>query len=232
MRIENADWDSNFFDLKIGKCCLDIKETEEVIYNFDHSSYDLIYLFFSCLFPKEMLYLFSEHQIYVDERVNYEKVLKRIQISNSFSFEALESKHNKLLLDITYQIGEYSRFKHDIRLNSKFRELYSLWLRNSLDKKIADDVYGLIVNKKVVGYVSMKKTEDIAKVGLIGVDEKYRGLGYGKMLLNYAENRLFEEDIKYLFIPTQLENKISNSFYKKMNYEVSSYETIVHLWRK
>ena len=66
---------------------------------------------------------------------------------------------------------------------------------------------------------------------MIAVDKEHQGKGIGRQLINKVENTLYQEGIKILRIPTQLENTEACFFYKKVGYAIIENKPIKHYWK-
>ena len=91
---------------------------------------------------------------------------------------------------------------------------------NSINKKFADKIFYYLLEKEVVGFVTVKNSNDFSTIGLIAVNNNYQGRGIGKQLINIVENYCLELNINELRIPTQKENISACNFYKKLDYNV------------
>ena len=79
--------------------------------------------------------------------------------------------------------------------------------------------------------LTMKNFENYSQIGLIAVDQKFKGKGIGSKMLLKAENYCFKNNILELRIPTQEENIGACKFYIKNGYEIIDTSIIKHAWR-
>ena len=177
-------WDSTFFNFKIGK--ITINSLDEINFE-DINTFDLIYVY-----ANEKLILTNKLEIkLVDEKITFQKN----DLKNRDNFDLINGYVIKEIISVTsdlkklvLQSGNYSRFKIDSNFNQqKFQELYYEWIDNSVYGNLADIVLGVFHLNKVVGFVTLKKHLSFSRIGLIAIDETYRGLGLGKLLLSYME---------------------------------------------
>ena len=137
---------------------------------------------------------------------------------------------NEQLLELCYQSGYMSRFFLDSRIdNNKFKEMYSIWLLNSINTGNSD----LIVfkyNEKYLGFVTYKIKNSNVSIELIAVDESSRGMGVGRCLLEAVEDIAVKFRLNKVLIPTQLDNNNAIAFYKHLGYEVFKREYLNHIW--
>ncbi|MDO5027882.1 MAG: GNAT family N-acetyltransferase [Bacillota bacterium] len=122
----------------------------------------------------------------------------------------------------------------DLR-NEYFRKPQGLNIR---DEDLSGDadlhMYGAYIDDRLMGTVFYKDLNDeTAQVKALIVDEKYRGLGYGKFLMNFVEEKIRDQGYKEAI----LQGRVSaQGLYEKLGYkgisEVFDFNTIPHLWMK
>ena len=182
--------------------------------------YSVLYLILSFLFQGIFFILYSVVIYTICKNEAYKNFVPTDQLANS-------------LFELAYESGKYSRYKQDVNiLEDRFKKLYQFWIKNSFNKTFADKIFYFKENENIVGFVTLKINNDIAKIGLIAVSPNYQGKGIGKKLIAKTENFCFENNVKTLQIPTQMENLEACNFYKKMGYEISEKINIKHFWEK
>ena len=87
------------------------------------------------------------------------------------------------------------------------------------------------MNENILAFVTFKIKDNLAQIGLIAVSPNSQGKGLGKNILLKVENYCFQNNIKTLLIPTQLENVIACNFYSKMGYKISEKIVVKHFWK-
>lgn len=225
--VKILDWDSNFFNKKIGSVFFDKKNIEScVFFNFD------------------ILYVYSKHDIkfnipqfintYSECKVFFCKYLKvesyNINEKNIFLNPSIDDKANIERLAI--QSGEFSRFNLDINFKKEdFERLYKIWINKSLDLKEKEEILTYFDGSKVIGFIGFVKEKKNAKVTLLVVDAKNRGKGIASKLLDSLESHLIKSNIKKITIPTQKVNKIACNFYKNKGYYVVDEFFLKHYWK-
>lgn len=231
MKIDRLVWDSNFFGYEVGKISicssLLLKEKKVEILNTDF----------------ELLYLESDEYLGENEFGKcYTKVTYVREINNKATCNILDATYKATkytgnltpqLLDLTYQSGEFSRFKIDEKFsNCEYERLYKMWIENSLNGLSADSV--IVVKNtesKILAFVTVKLENDKSKIGLIAVDQSSRGLGLGTILIEGASHYSVINKCTRIFVSTQIENKMACSFYEKNGFEKFETKYIYHLWR-
>lgn len=136
------------------------------------------------------------------------------------------------LESLAWQSGEFSRFRLDPRLApTVFRQLYSLWLRNSLAGSIARQV---LVWRNAAGQeqglVTLGEKDGRAQIGLLAVDAAARGQQVGQQLIEAAVAQAADWGYAELQVVTQGNNEPACRFYEKCGFRLAHEEHIYHLW--
>lgn len=226
--VKRCDWDSNFFGILIGEfingeCAGAVEKKFQLLYS--KSDFE------------NLTFIDGYHKSYSEIKVVYSKTLKAVnKIDKPIFIKSIYEEVDFDLSDLyalAFESGKFSRFFLDKNFGeNNFKKLYQEWINNSLNKKIADDILVYIYNDKIIGFVTYKVSNEIATVGLIAVDEEHQGKGIGKNLLNFAENKLLEQRVVELQIPTQKINEQACSFYQKAGYAPKHKTYIQHFWKK
>jgi ribosomal protein S18 acetylase RimI-like enzyme len=223
--LKKLEWDSAFFNLNVGELTLDSFSTP-----IDLSGFDLLYVLskeaITCNIPS-FIKFFSE------EKVKYSKELQQLEAPSSAICSIFDCSYTiEDLYKLAYESGKQSRFLLDTKFTeAKFKELYRLWIDNSLNKQFADDILVYRENNLILGMVTYKASEENATVGLIAVSPNVQGKGIGRKLLCTLESVLVEKKCKKLIIPTQTSNIQACNFYTKQGYKIIEQTTITHYWK-
>lgn len=223
--IKRLDWDSEFFNMKVGELNLD----EEIILT-DCSNYDLIYMTSVDDFD---LKLKGFKAFFSEQKVKFSKKLikKRKESKNVSSYKGIKYNIDDLY-ELAFESGKHSRFLLDEKFHhEKFKQLYKLWIDNSMSGNFAEDVLLYNYEGKTAGMTTYRIVNKIAFVGLIAVSSHYQGKGIGGTILNHLETILFEKGINTLEIPTQESNYQACNFYTKQGYAISEKIFIKHYWK-
>lgn len=223
--VKKLDWDSNFFNLKVGEIVV-----EEYKSTFDTASFDLLYVYGKKEFE---LIIHQFENTFSEVKVKYCKKIftKNINSNNIFSIHDVKIDIQDLY-QLAFESGKSSRFLLDNKFDdNKFKELYKAWIENSISKKIADDILVYIEKNELLGFVSYKISNEKASVGLIAVNPNHQGNKIGGKLLAKLENVLLDKNINEIIIPTQLANIQAFNFYKKQNYSIIETIYIKHYWK-
>ena len=227
MKINKLQWDSEFFGKEIGEVFLHENTMPD-----SEPLFDLIVVKQEHEFEVKIP---GFEQKFQETKVNF---IKEITTSHLHDFSQIKDsdmapKNEIFFQELAYESGKHSRFLLDPFFGAiKFKELYNKWVENSLNKKFAEKVFYIEENLLAIGFVSLKKHNDIGKIGLIATHPDFQGKGLGRKLLAFAENYCFENKWKYLEIPTQKGNIPACGFYEKMGYTIKDELLIKHFWKK
>ena len=221
--MRRLNWDSDFFNLEVGEI-----GNEDDLKKGNYSDFDLLYVK-----TNEPIKLLGFRLNYEENKVVFEKCLITFVEESADIKQLSKTKYNiDQIYDLAYESGKYSRFRKDSLFGEiNFKKLYKEWVDNSITKKFADDILLFVIKGKAVGFVTYKKHEDYGQIGLIAVEKEHQGKGFGRQLINKVENALYQEGIKKLRIPTQLENTEACFFYKKNGYVIIENTPIKHYWK-
>lgn len=168
--------------------------------------------------PVEILYTFK-----IDFRDKKDILLPKTLI-RSFRREDVEQIEN-----ISENAFNFDRFNQDYHLNLEKSKLHKkLWARNccngrSLDVLVAE------VDGEVAGFVTCCIKDNVGRIELIAVAEKYRGRNIGVDLL-YAAQKWFAERCEVMFVGTQAINVPAVKMYLKTGFKIESASITLHGW--
>ena len=84
------------------------------------------------------------------------------------------------------------------------------------------------MNKKVVGFLLMLKSQSNYIIDLIAVNKSYKNLGFASKMLNFFHNFVVEKKNSIILVSTQAINKESIKFYKKNKFKIKYKKYIYH----
>jgi dTDP-4-amino-4,6-dideoxy-D-galactose acyltransferase len=235
--IRPLEWDSNFFGINTGKLETANLSSEEVmaqLKTITTSGFQLVYIFtpHADEVLKKKIYRLGGKLF--DEKVSYSmKVSGLAPLSSEFIHSSKGSEMDNDLESLAIESGKYSRFRTDPKIpRKKFEELYGLWMKNSLNGTFAREVFTYEENGKKLGMVSIDIRKGEGWIGIIAVNENFRGRSIGKLLIHSAGQFCKKNNVEILNVQTQKENKDSCSFYEKIGFHIRSIEDVYHLWSK
>jgi ribosomal protein S18 acetylase RimI-like enzyme len=236
-QFESLRWDSDFFNLKVGKLELS-QNAGGLVQNLVESqlrasNLDLIYLFSNV--PLNFHFDSSGYSItYKGSKTLYEAYLDN-PFSSTIDERAVSlsiDDYSSELHNLALSSGHLSRFRIDSTIAEReFEELYNMWLVKSLKREIADEVDAIMVGNDIAGFVTLQASESLAKIGLIAVAENHRGKGIGGLLLEHAKRVALEANASTLQVETQGDNAAANALYTKNGFKKLKTDYVCHLRR-
>lgn len=219
------EWDSHFFKKQIYRIDIEtVISQEDFTRILSETKADLFYLFSDC----EQPHILKSGGKLVDEKVIYTKKCSDTQDEPGIiPFSGIVTKE---LIDLAFLSGNYSRFKLDLNLSSRFEEMYLLWLERSVNGQIADKVYIYKENNLILGFITVKTTGHSAVIGLIAVNEQHQGKKIGRKLINKVVNWAYNNMVTELNVATQLKNHNACRFYENCGFTIKSIDYIYHYY--
>lgn len=237
---QQLEWDSRFFDKKVGK--IHVSSTHSlhgILETATHEKYDLLYIFSDVEISDRNISSFG--LLDVGGHIKFAKPLeKRLDKnspvltdhgSNIYSYRANELSHETR--EIAYLSGHLSRFRIDPFLPSgSFEKMYELWLENTLKSYPKAGIYVYQVKENPVALVSYEWVDGICSIGLLAVLPGFQGLGFAAALMRHVESLSIAEGILSIQVKTQLCNGSARSLYgKKLGYDEVERSFLYHAHR-
>jgi dTDP-4-amino-4,6-dideoxy-D-galactose acyltransferase len=235
------DWDSNFFGFTVSRILphrITANKLTETIEKMKKEGVTLAYWASDPEDKESQSCAQSINAFLADRKVTYVISSEEIQANDRgfAKIEALVEEYPDVvptaeLLDLALQAGEFSRFKIDPRISEdRFVELYTLWIRRSVAREIADAVFVIRREGKIAGMVTVGEKAGRADIGLIAVDASLRGQSAGTALVKTAQQWGVKKGYSAAQVVTQGDNLPACRFYEKCGYRVDKVENIYHLW--
>jgi len=229
-KIKILDWDSQFFEQKVAELILnanDISNLKQYLLNAKEDGIQLLYLKY-----KRKIDLDNFTFQLVDEKVTFKKeIIESTTLSNNIQ-SFTENEPNNALYEYAILSGQFSRFKMDDKIeDSKFEELYKIWIRNSVNRKFAKEVLVYTIEQEIAGMITIGAIDNTsAHIGLIAVGKNYQGKGIGKALIKASENWSLQQGYTSLQVVTQAANTSAMQLYKAANYVLVDTSFVYHVW--
>lgn len=244
-----SKWDTNHFNMKIGKVDLCIFDSKAdlttritLLKNLIHESKMKNFNLLIARIPMtDILTVIAFEKIggYLSD------ILVTFQRDTSdFSYLSIINKRVDLteasdedifsLCDIARKTFKFDHFHSDPNLPSQLcDELYAEWVRNSFNG-LVDKIFVAKINQKILGFVTCKIESLTQKcnfgvIELIGVDPKISRKGIGSLLINKALN-WFAGFVPSVYVGTQVQNMRAMRLYTRLGFEPVYSEATLHLW--
>jgi dTDP-4-amino-4,6-dideoxy-D-galactose acyltransferase len=229
LKIDYLEWDSTFFGIRTG-----IVRNPDAI-GFDHlasKDYDVIYFFIDPADKKQNDILQKEGAFLADEKTTFVKrirtTVEQVPLNPYYRTNTVQDEQ---VVITGIQSGIYSRFQTDKNFPPQsFEKLYREWMEKSIDRKIAEEVF---VNEKenmIKGVITIGKKGRVAEIGIVAVDQLYRGQGIGQNLLHQCETWCVHNQMKEIRVVTQAANLGACNFYTSNGFKKETVINIYHFW--
>jgi ribosomal protein S18 acetylase RimI-like enzyme len=124
-----------------------------------------------------------------------------------------------------------SRYYHDPGFpRPRCDDLYSTWIKRSLEGAIADIVFVPVVEGKAAGYVTCKVEAKQGSIGLVGVGPKARGRGVGGAMVRRALDWFGEQGAEEVLVVTQGRNQAAQRLYERCGFLTRDTGLWYHKW--
>ncbi|MEJ5992152.1 GNAT family N-acetyltransferase [Ramlibacter sp. PS3R-8] len=234
MNVESLAWDSGFLGVPVSRIVADGASRGELaaaVARLQEEGTHLAYLFTDSPLPAEDAG--ALHALLVDRKVTYRIEAGALPTRHPLpAVRPYEAGMPQADLErLAVQSGKYSRFHVDPRFpDPKFVELYLLWLRKSLTREIADEVLVATEGGAPCGLVTMAQSGGCGKIGLVAVDEAYRGRGLGRQLVEAAKGWFAARGVAFADVVTQQDNVAACGLYETCGFRVHQVQFVYHLW--
>ena len=232
--IVRKDWDSDFFGFEVYEIPSEVISPNDVEACLDHcrkKDARLVYYQRPEGEGEIQLNVKDVHTFLADHKTTLiKRSLKKKNPSLPVeAFDKVEAVSD--LYPLAIETGVQSRFKVDPRIpNEKFEELYELWIKGSVEGRMADEVLVIKKDGDVTALVTLKVKEGCGDIGLIGVSKDFRGQGFATELLKASENWTVEKGFDCLTVVTQGKNETAMKLYLRNGFDVSDVKLFYHLW--
>lgn len=218
------NWESSFFKYSCGQILLKTG-LDHPLAQLSETPYRLVVIKSSVEQPYLSKFL-------VDEKITFLKDVESGKVSTDGEI-VTKRELTKNILSLALESGRDSRFFKDINFKSnEFETLYTQWIEKSLEGILADEVFVLGTYEEPKGLVTIKRSDTLAKIGLLAIHKDYQGKGLGKRLLEWCEEYCTLNGITELQVPTQRSNKNACHFYEKYGFGVENLEYVYHWWNE
>jgi len=240
IEINNLEWDSDFFNLSVGKIDIspmekieDLSKLKKLILK---SKYDLLYIFsdisqYPLLEFKGISPIHADTHVYLrmDMPSEIEPIEYKLLTVDNISLMNIKVED---LYEISDQIAPVSRFYNDPGIKKKkVIELYRRFIQNSLNGSFGK---GLITERnpenKVISLISIDSIDTIGREILIGVNRSYRGKHSGERIFTKSLNYWKDRGIKEIETVVSVRNLKSLDFHLKLGFKIYKIRNVYHLW--
>jgi len=230
MSVEKLAWDSDFFNLRIGRADIVSKEDRMVLVSKKEAleeDFDLVYVFssHSLGFPVANAKLMDEKVVYSLLDMSHSKPNQNVTLWDC------DKGVTDDILHLALVSGQYSRFKLDDSLPiGSYERLYSRWIEQSVNGILATEVFCYMVDEIPRGLVTLDIKNGIGVIGLVAIHEDFQHRGLGMAMMQHVIHYAWMKQCSKLSVATQLDNIPACRLYEKSGFLVESITDVWHWW--
>jgi len=234
---QHLPWDSNIFDFTVAKIIperLTFDELKTALTDLKSQNVKLVYWASDSQNQASQQAAKQCQGFLADHKVTYLMSLANVD-RNAFPHPDVQeyaAKEPTAELEfLALQSGLYSRFKADPKIPDEiFEKIYKLWITNSTNHSVADNV--LIVNKnhKMAGMITLGDKNKRGDIGLLAVHPDFRGQQIGSILIKAAQAWFAQKGYLQSQVVTQHTNEPACKLYEKCSYQIEKVENFYHFW--
>ena len=235
------EWDSQFFGKVIYS--LNTKSFNETINKklnkaISKNSIDLVY--FLCPATNKTAVNFSVENGFkiVDERltflVNRNNFIPHKAIDGFAVQKCTASDKDEVEAIARETIWPSRYYKDDNFCRNDLKNFYGEWITKSIDGKLDDVVLKISSGNELCGFISLKKNGlNFGSIGLIGISNKFQGLGLGTYLVSFGVEYMFQMfNCVAVEVVTQKNNLKACKAYNNVGFRISDESLWMHKWVK
>ncbi|QJB39494.1 GNAT family N-acetyltransferase [Chitinophaga oryzae] len=225
---ERLSWDSDFFGFEVyriqnghadvAQCLSDLKGRARLVY-------------LAAAGETEAALLDTYNGRLADIKTTFEKDVEGPVALSPFISSYTTNPAEEALIRLGIESGVHSRFRVDDNFEEeKYKELYRLWVMNSVSRKIAKEVLVYRQQEQLSGLITLGEKGGKGDIGLVAVDPASRGKGVGMALMAAAEAWSRRQGYRQLQVVTQGANTPACNLYQKCGFHIARIEYFYHFW--
>ena len=240
LKIQRLDWDSEFFGFGVGRLSGSLESAAALSRTLrDATEYGIVLVYGQCAhvdLVSHQLCLESGGR-FVDAKRRYTLPLADVHPVGEVGAQPADAGpySRRQLRTLAWQSAEFSRYRIDPDMPpGAWRRLYSSWIANSLNGKLADAV--LVEREasseggRIAAMVTVSHRGTQGAIGLFAVDARWRRRGIGRRLLEAAAAQCRTTGCTELAVVTQGDNDAACRAYESAGYALVDEQHIFHFW--
>lgn len=233
--IERLEWDSKFFGYPVARIVFDqlgFDNMDDLFRQLISEKIRLTYFFVPESETKLNKHIAKKGCILVDQKTTFSKTTERQIKYSNYIVEFTETEINNRLIKLVLQAGLFSRYRVDKNFtNNEYERLYIEWLTKSINRTLALKTFIAKKDSDIIGLSTLSEKSGFADIGLVAVDENFRGQGIAYDLIHFADNAAFDLGYNKIKVVTQLQNMGACRLYEKCNFQIENITNIYHYWQ-
>ncbi|MSR78068.1 MAG: GNAT family N-acetyltransferase [Candidatus Omnitrophica bacterium] len=238
--IRYLDWDSQFFRVKIAY--LAPKRIRESILKFaflkcEEESVECLYYLCDCHDSESVRLAERNGFHFTDIRLTFERDIADWKPLNTRGPSEIVIREClpedlKMIQKIAEDNYQHSRYYFDHHFSKEIcQKFYSDWVSKSSRGEFDDLVFVVSSDRKIIGFICCKRvSNNLGRIGLIGVDRQRQAQGVGIGLVEKACEWFHNQGILRVEVVTQGRNLPAQKFYQKCGFQIARSEIWYHKW--
>jgi dTDP-4-amino-4,6-dideoxy-D-galactose acyltransferase len=233
MKVECVAEDSDLLSIKVGRCKLtNILEWEAL----QKSDWDVVYIAVDPTNKDVNDHLAANDVFLADKKTTFILPIKDLPKDSNRSPRIRSyttSNADNDVIKVGMLSRAYSRFMVDERFSDEKASLiYSTLMKRSINRDQASEVYVWESEVgEIAGVITLGEKNRRADIGILAVDERYRGNKIGKELVGAAIHFSMDKGYQVLQVVTQGDNTVACKFYESCGFTKENVVNIYHYWR-
>ena len=236
-RLNFLPWDSEFFGIRVGRFLPPRLKQDDLPIVQDwtrQNAIDCLYFLAEPRFPETLAAAHQGGFKFVDSRVEFElpeAQLATLETQTSSAVRPATAEDESVILSIARTVHTNTRFfKDSMFRRERSAELYAEWLRGAL-RDPGQAVFVSVDQANVArGYVSCGVAGTSGRIGLIGVEESFRGHGFASRLLHGANLWCAAHGARTVHVASQADNSAAANLYSAAGFRQTSIAVWFHRW--
>jgi len=239
-----VDWDSTFFGFPVGRINLNpdfsLESLKETLQQGKHV-FRLIYIFLKEKGPNEFEGLEVPCVCY-DRKLVYEKKIKPPAPELDPRLRRYtETACTKRVETLAVISGQQSRFRRDPQILPFYERLFLTWISNAILGGTSDANWvwqgddgkpSGLATVRIVKYPNPQTGQTVkdGRIGMLAVEEKYRGRGVGSSLIHACEHWGLSNSLDLISLAVPAECPVFNRMCVKNGYSPGAEVSVYHYW--
>jgi len=164
----------------------------------------------------------------VDTSINFKKhIVTDNMLGGLTNIRFAESEDEEEVCKLAFDNFSYSRFHLDFRIdNTIANTIKDNWVRNYFLGLRGDMMVVSHIVNKIVGFLLISFSDNIANIELIAVDKNNRRKQISSDMIKFVKNNI--TGFEYIKVSTQIVNEPSIKLYEKLGFVIDGFTYVFH----
>lgn len=237
--VYQLEWDTGFFETNIAYLSSPslTSNIEKYVKNFvSVNNTNLLQFKCNCHDAFSVEIAEKNNYSFVDIRLTLEQTINEKNFIKDDRKDLVVRRANESDIETLIECGKdlysTSRYYYDNNFNiEKLNEFYSSWISKAVLGTFDDYCYALCKDDLPIGFCSIKINKfNTASIGVLGINQNFSHLGFGRYMLNKVIQALFHDGVSYIDVVTQGRNYAAQRLYQRCGFITKSSELWYHKW--